>query len=78
MQLYACYDSMLYIFKHGCTYTHQAGLKVAKAYQAVGGITRMFGIHLPGANGMAWVDEAEKKVSAQFVVMFRVPEYAPS
>ena len=51
---------------------------MAKAYQAVGGITRMFGIHLPGANGMAWVDEAEKKVSAQFVVMFRVPEYAPS
>ena len=46
---------------HNIICVGQAGLKAAKVYKIVGGITRMLGFPLPGAANMAWVAEAEKK-----------------
>ena len=45
-----------------CAWLWQAGLKLAKAYKAAGGIAKLFGVHLPGAAGMKWVAEVENKV----------------
>ena len=46
---------------HNILCVGQAGLKIAKAYKIVGGITKLLGFHLPGAANMAWVAEAEQK-----------------